>query len=318
MLIRDMIVYVTLAVYVLYLAKSMNLLGLQKGNKKAKKDVKREKERIKEEEKLVRRLKFYTRMSDLLGLTMNAKDESDFKYLLGRKGKMLKGLARKMTPKELHGKLKVIKYSSVLLALILFSFTLNPITLVPLLALFSTNIYKSSIMLQIEEENKELERDFPDLYNMMYPKLVQDTNVRIAPVLTDYLNTLEATKNSPGKESKEVIRDFVLDLRNNINVYADDSIAVAKLREKYTSVMVINFCNLATQSLKGVNNKDKLLSFKIELTNQQKERMETRANQLVRRGQIAVTACYIILFQFVALAMYAKFSEADGLSSIIG
>lgn len=318
MVLKDFIVYTALILYVLFLAKEYNILGLQKGNKKAKKDLLLAKKKQKQLDKLKRRLKMYTKISSLIGLDITPQEKSDLTYLLKRKGKMLEGLGRVMTPEELHGKLKLIKYVSILVAVTLYCLTLNPIMLSPLVGMFTPSLYKGYLYLKIHDDNNDLERDFPDLYNLMYPKLIQGTSVRLAPVLTDFLNTIEATKGSPGVTNKDVIEQFVIDLRNNINIYADDSLAVSKLRQKYNSVMVINFCNIATQSLKGVDNRDKLLSFKIELTNQQKERMSERAKKLVARGQIAIYVCYAILFEFIILALYAKLNQADGLLTIFG
>lgn len=318
MVFKDFIVYTALILYVLFLAKEYNILGLQKGNKKAKKDLLLAKKKQKQLDKLKRRLKMYTRISSLIGLDITPQEKSDLTYLLRRKGKMLEGLGRVMTPEELHGKLKLIKYVSILVAVTLYCLTFNPIMLSPLVGMFTPYLYKGYLYLKIHDDNNDLERDFPDLYNLMYPKLIQGTSVRLAPVLTDFLNTIEATKGSPGVTNKDVIEQFVIDLRNNINIYADDSLAVSKLRQKYNSVMVINFCNIATQSLKGVDNRDKLLSFKIELTNQQKERMSERAKKLVARGQIAIYVCYAILFEFIILALYAKLNQADGLLTIFG
>lgn len=318
MVFKDFIVYTALILYVLFLAKEYNILGLQKGNKKAKKDLLLAKKKQKQLDKLKRRLKMYTRISSLIGLDITPQEKSDLTYLLRRKGKMLEGLGRVMTPEELHGKLKLIKYVSILVAVTLYCLTFNPIMLSPLVGMFTPSLYKGYLYLKIHDDNNDLERDFPDLYNLMYPKLIQGTSVRLAPVLTDFLNTIEATKGSPGVTNKDVIEQFVIDLRNNINIYADDSLAVSKLRQKYNSVMVINFCNIATQSLKGVDNRDKLLSFKIELTNQQKERMSERAKKLVARGQIAIYVCYAILFEFIILALYAKLNQADGLLTIFG
>ena len=109
-----------------------------------------------------------------------------------------------------------------------------------------------------------------------------------------------------------------MDLRNNIELYGDDSIAVSHLRQKYSSVMVVNFCNLATQALRGVDNRDKLLGFKLELQTLQNQYMEERADKMVRQGQRAIFAIYIILAQFVLISWYAKFAGSTGDAGLFG
>jgi hypothetical protein len=49
---------------------------------------------------------------------------------------------------------------------------------------------------------------------------------------------------------------------------------VPKLREKYHSPVIVNFCNVATQSLQGIDNLDSLLTLKMELTRRKAQLME--------------------------------------------
>ena len=127
--------------------------------------------------------------------------------------------------------------------------------------------------------------------------------MRLAPTLDEYLSSIDAIY---GEQSHKAMRNFVLDLRKNIEIYGDDSMAIHKMREVYRSAMLVNFFNLVVQSLRGVDNKDKLLAFKMELSQKKLEKMTERANILVAKGQKAVMLIFIILAQFIVLSWVAK------------
>lgn len=317
MFFRDLIVYTSLVIYVLYITRINNMWGVSKGTKKAKVDVKLEKETLKKRARLIKRLSFFTWISDNLGFAFPEHKELDFTYKISRLHLNLKLLDRPIKAKELNGFLKLIQLTSLAITLLLFGLTFSIFSFILLIGAIAPVIFSTYARLMIHDEDQELEEDFPDLYILLYSKLVQGTKIRLTPTLNDYLLSLDATKNNPGKKNHKIIRQFVSDLRNNIELFGDDSIAVAKLRDKYTSVMVINFCNLATQALKGVDNRDKLLSFKMELMDQQKEMMEKRADKMVTKGKRAIWVIYAILFQFILLSWFAKLTQADGLKGIL-
>jgi hypothetical protein len=70
--------------------------------------------------------------------------------------------------------------------------------------------------------------------------------------------------------------------------------------------MLVNFFNLAVQSLRGVDNKDKLLAFKMELSQKKLDLMTKKAEAMVAKGQKAVMLIFIILGQFIVLSWVAK------------
>jgi hypothetical protein len=100
---------------------------------------------------------------------------------------------------------------------------------------------------------------------------------------------------------------------NNIEIYGDDSIAVHKMRETYKSAMLVNFFNLAIQSLRGVDNKDKLLAFRMELSQKKLDAMTVKANKMVEKGQKAVMLIFLILAQFIVLSWIAKAGLSFGM-----
>jgi len=166
-------------------------------------------------------------------------------------------------PIELVGAFKIASVVGVLLGLVgvlLIGWAIFYIFFAAIFipAFFST--YASSVIM---DEDMEIERDFPDLFLLLYNRLTKGAYTRLAPTLEDFIASLDSMNN---RGSGKAIRNFVVDIRNNIEIYGDDSIAIGKSRGRYRSAMVINFINLAIQSLSGVDNKDKLLAFKVELS----------------------------------------------------
>lgn len=311
----DLVLYASLFVFVLYVTRVNNMWGVSKGTKKAKEDVRLEKLNLKKRRRIVWLLEKCEWIARNIGFALTDQKEADYKYKIDRLRWYIKILNRNIKPIELVGLFKLLQLVGSFILIIGVVLTGSPLFLIFLTLVFSPAIFHTYATAKISDEDAKIERYFPDLFLILYSRLLQGSRARLSPVLKDYLIALDAV--GVDKE-KEPIKNFVIDLRNNIEIYGDDSIAVMKLREKYHSVMIINFCNLAVQALNGVDNSDKLLSFKIELNNKRVEQLQERAEKIVRKGSRAVLVVYLILFQFVLLSWIAKLTQADGVSSIFG
>jgi hypothetical protein len=290
--------------------------GVSKGTKKAKEDVRLEKSMLKRRKKTLTFLARCEWVSKNIGLSLSEYKQADYRYKIDRLRWNIKILNRNIKPTELTGIIKMLQLGGSFIGVMGFVMTNSLFfgvfilfTLAPLVF----HLYASSV---IEDEDAKLERDFPDLFIILYSRLTQGSKVRLAPTLKDYLISLDVV--GTGDTTNKAIKNFVLDLRNNIEIYGDDGMAVMKLRDKYTSVMIVNFSNLAVQALNGVDNKDKLLAFKIELNHKRIEQMKARADKIVARGSKAIWFVYIILFQFIVLSWIAKLTQANGLGSLFG
>lgn len=308
MLFRDVIVYSALVIFVLYITYVNNMWGVSKGTKKAKADVRLERQKLAKKKRTLKILGFLVKFDDLIGFGVNTIREEDYKYKIDRLRWTIKSIERVPRPKELSGLFKLLQVGGTFLGIVLFLLTGSPLAGTPALLLFTPAFFHAVAINTIIGEDMQLERDFPDLYIVLYNRLVQGSNARISPVLKEFLISLDATRNND--KSKQAIRNFVMDLSNNIEIFGDDTIAIRELRGKYRSVVIINFINLAVQSLNGVNNNDKLLTFKTELTQKKVEYMKQRADKMVKRGSYAIWAIYLILAQFVVLSWLAKLSQA--------
>ena len=86
----------------------------------------------------------------------------------------------------------------------------------------------------------------------------------------------------------------------------EDHIAVPKLRDSYKSATIINFCNVATQSLNGVDNFDNLLTFKMQLTDRKTNLMRKRQQKILAAGNRSIYAIWVILFIFIVVGWKSK------------
>lgn len=316
MLFTDYILMGSLILFVLYITRINNIWGVSKGTKKAKEDVRVEKNRLKKRKRTLQALDVFEWVSNNIGFTLTSFKKVDYKYKIDRLRWEIKILKRNIKPTELSGILKTMQLVGSFLLVIFFVLTNSPFSFIFIPLIAAPAIFHLYATSKIADEDSELESDFPDLFIILYSRLVQGTKVRLAPTLQDFLHSLDTLNGDDSKN--KAIKNFVLDLRSNIEIYGDDSLAVMKLRDKYRSVMIINFSNLAVQSLNGVDNKDKLLAFKIELNQKRIEQLKTRADKIVARGSRAIWMVYIILFQFILLSWVAKLTQADGVKSLFG
>ena len=307
MTFRDFIIYTVLVIFVLYITKVNNMWGVSKGTKRAREDVRVEKSKAKKRKRWQGYMENAIKFDSFLGSGITNYKANKLKYKIDRLSFKVRHLDRNYKPSELSGVFKALQVFGVFLAVILYVLSPTLFSLIPLLLLGTPWFFDWYATSKITEEDKLLEEAFPDLYTVLYTRLIQGTSASLSPTLKDFLVSQDSIRNRT--KSADILKQFVLDFRNNIEIYGDEGKAVMKLREKYNSAMMVNFTNLAVQALNGVDNKDKLLSYKIELNNKKKALLEARADKLVNNGKRAIIVVYIILFQFVLLSWYAKFTQ---------
>lgn len=311
---RDLIVYTILAIFVLYVTRTNNLWGTKRGTSKTKVEARKYKSDVKKRGYLLKLLNALIKTGENFGFKPTEDKLVRYKYNIMRSRQNFKLLGRAIKPMELIGLFKVVKFIGLFCTILSLTLTKNPFSFIFTIGVFIEPIYLFFIEGNIVAEDKEIEEDFPDLFLLLYSRLLKGAQVRLAPTLDEYLKSIDVVH---GEESHKAIRYFVQDLRNNIEIYGDDSMALHKMREYYKSAMLVNFFNLAIQSLRGVNNSDKLLGFKMELTQKRLEAMTEKAKKLVLKGQRAIWAIMIILFQFVILSWAAK-AGLSNLTNLFG
>lgn len=312
---RDLIIYVCLIIFVLYVTKVNHLWGNKKAVKKSRQDSYNAKSYAWYKSLYTKVLKLFETFSHI-GFEPSLGDIEMMSFRINRMMSPLKYVERTIKPLELIGAFKLADFMGSFIAVFGYFAFYNPI----FLAGFACFLLKPAFAFYADDvirtEDKEIERDFPDLFLLLYSRLINGAHIRLAPTLNDYLTSLDALHNQQDKKS---IRKLVMDLRNNIEIYGDDSMAVRQLREKYRGAMVVNFCNLAVQALSGVDNKDKLTAFKSELSQRQLEAMKLEAQKRVEKGQRVIMLVFVILGEFIVLSWMAKLGGSMGsLGSLFG
>lgn len=176
------------------------------------------------------------------------------------------------------------------------------VIIVPILAFINLAGYQTAYKTQIADEDEIIDNYFIDLYLLLYSKLRQGSRARLQGTVENYISTLESSKATT--ESKVMLK-FARYFLNLLALY-EDHVAVPHLRDNYKSATVINFCNVATQSLNGVDNFDNLITFKMQLTERRTNLMRKRQKEILAKGERSIYAIWIILFIFIIVGWYSK------------
>lgn len=248
-----------------------------------------------------KKLEFYAGIVNMFrGILMSQSQYEEHEYFIQRLELRSKVLNRFYTPEEYRG-----KYAFYLICS-LFCIPVGvfaPILLlVPAVALLMFVSYPSGLRSQIEDEDIIIDNNFLNLYLLMYSRLRMGSRARLQGVIESYIDTMQNESDEKTRKTMVKLARFLL---NNLSQY-EDHVAVPKLRERYHSATIINFCNVAGQSLQGVDNADSLLTFKMQLTERKTQAMEKRAEKLFQMGEKSIYLVWVILFFFVACGWYSK------------
>lgn len=300
---KDIAVYILLVIIVIFALVKLNILGTRKGVKKSNKQRDKEKSEVNKRKRAIFFMKQFSNIYNLIG---NSTPEYLFelKYLLERNDIQVKALDRRIKPEEVVGIFRFIQMLVVLITLLTVAFTLKAVMFVIALGVFLPKIYTLLLRGQIAAEDEQLEIDFPDLYLLLYSRLKKGAHTQLDPTMRDYIRSLNDMYGVG--VGHLAIRKFCSRFSANTEIYGDEIMAIKHLREHYRSPTVVNFCNLAIQALTGVDNREKLLTFKQELAEERRVRMDLKAAILVKKGTMAINIIYVILFEFIILSWVSK------------
>ena len=213
-------------------------------------------------------------------------------------------VGRKITPIEMVGLLRFITFLCVSVGIAGVLITGNLVFIVfVIVGLIVTPAVKLYCDMTISEQDKAIERDFTDFYLLVHSRLMKGTQAHIASALQEYLNICDETMTY---EDHRELRDFVAYLLATITLMGDEYKAVLAVRDKYKSAAVINFCNIASQALQGVDNANNLLQFKIEMVAKQKAQVRIIAEQRAEKAMKSIYAVWAILAEFVIIVMITR------------
>lgn len=248
-----------------------------------------------------KKLGLYTASVDLFrGIFMTDLTYEKHKYYIQRLELRSYPLDRLLTPEEVRGQ-RVFPFLISLIFIPLGLF-FPAVLLVPLGFLANLLTYQTVYKMKIADEDDIIDNEFINLYLLMYSKLKQGSRARLQGTVENYINTLESSKST---EESKVMLKFSRYFLNLLALY-EDHVAVPHLRDVYHSATIINFCNVATQSLNGIENFDNLLTFKMQLTERQTNQMRKRQQEILRKGERSIYAIWVILIIFIAVGWVSK------------
>ncbi len=272
--------------------------GVVKAKEEHLKVEKQEKLRKKEE----RALGFYVLLTDPVRTTMLTPYlRDDLEYLISRLEIRCKTMDRNLSPEEWLGKQLKLLYLGII-SVIIGVFTNFFFTFVGFALIVTYVIQKPLLKAKVDAEDKIIADNFNDLFLCLYSTLKRGSSARIAKPVKVYLETLRECGDEKTIQVMGKLGDFLL---NNLYHY-EDHVAVPKLKERYRSATVVNFCNVATQALLGIDNGDNLLTFRQELMQRKELEMNKKFDRRIDFGSMSIYSIYVILFILVIISFRSK------------
>lgn len=263
--------------------------------------IKKEKSDNKKREREKTRLEIYTQVTNMFrGILLPPAKEADYKYYLGRLKYKSNILNRSITPEEFVGKkFLLLCLGVVILPLGVFFKPAYILGIFLILYFFLKPVFMQR---KIRNEDEIIDLYFIDLYLLLYSKLRQGSKARLSSVVESYVDTLHTSNNAEMKRVMLGLAEFLL---NNLSMYPDHE-AVPLLRERYKSATIVNFCNVASQALQGIDNADTLLTFKMALVEKKAQAMRKTAQKLRIKGERSIYLIYVLLFIFIGMSWASK------------
>lgn len=296
-----LLVILATAFAVYMILKQFGVFEIAKDTQKVASDISSSKKSVKKREFEKSKLAFYTGLVNTFrGLLMSDIQYEKHTYYINRLELRSNILGRLLTPEEVRGsKFAPFACSIVVIPLAIFKPVLF---MIPFLALAYFVTYELKLDAKIRDEDAIIDDYFIELYLMMYSKLKQGSRARLQGTVENYIDTLQSAVSSEVRDTMLKLGKCLLNL---LSLY-EDHVAVPMLKEIYHSATIINFCNVASQSLNGIENFDNLLTFKMQLVERKTEMMRKRSKAIVRKGEMSIYAIYIILVSFVLIGWYSK------------
>lgn len=281
--------------------KQFGVFEIAKDTQKVASDISSSKKSVKKREFEKSKLAFYTGLVNTFrGLLMSDIQYEKHTYYINRLELRSDVLGRLLTPEEVRGsKFAPFACSIIVIPLAIFKPVLF---MIPFLAFAYFVTYELKLDAKIRDEDAIIDDYFIELYLMMYSKLKQGSRARLQGTVENYIDTLQSAVSSEVRDTMLKLGKCLLNL---LSLY-EDHVAVPMLKEIYHSATIVNFCNVASQSLNGIENFDNLLTFKMQLVERKTEMMRKRSKAIVRKGEMSIYAIYIILVSFVLIGWYSK------------
>lgn len=298
------ILNVAVAVITAIVLKQLGYWGSNKTSQKVQKDVKKEQSNFRQKQLVLRIFSKFEWLANNYGF-LDTYELRKLDTYIQRLDMRIPVVHSPLSAKQLKGIFKALNILGLFIVTAGLLITGSVFSLLGLLFIFSNKVFTTIASMIIADRDKNIEDNFPDLYFSLYPYLTKGVEVRLTNGLREFLKARDTPR---GKSEMKYLLIFVEDFLRLIDLYNDDIKALKELRNKYTFVTFVNFSNIAAQALDGIDNRDKLLNFRIELQRKNKARIEDNANKKVQWGVRSTYIIMAIMFQFIGIMVYLKFA----------
>lgn len=302
--IRNVSVVLICIVAVLYVFGKLGFFNMAKPSTKIKQEQQDYNAVIKKRKFTQNVLSALEGFAQKVGGGINDRDRFNWDFRIQRLMQPIEAVGRTMTPIEVVGLLRFVQF--FLISVGIAGLVINGAVFFAILVLIGIVIPSVVTMIcdmMITEQDKNIERDFTDFYLLVHSHLLKGTNAHIANTLTEYIQMCDATMEP---EDHKDIRGFAAHLRATISVMSDEQKAINQIRDRYKSATVVNFCNLASAAMQGVDNQEGLLTFKLELIERQKTYVRNVARERAEKATKSIYAIWLILAEFVVIVMVTR------------
>lgn len=304
-LIKWLILAIVCIPVLIYILKINYVIGSNTGTKKAVLDNKQKLKLDAKSLKTQKRLAYFNDFSQRVGGALKNEQRYDWEYRMNRLRITIASTGHEVTVNEFIGILRYIQIAFYTLALLFVFLGVWAAGAIFFLLGFNViNIVAGFIDFMLKSSEIDVEKDFPDFYMFIYTRLMKGANANLTVAVQDYYRNLQQIY--PRKGDHTAIKRFVEDFLNILAINSTEVEAVTVLRERYKSAIIASFCNLAAQALRGVDNREKLISFQMDLLGRQKDEMERVAKTRAEWASYTIYSIYIILFEFIVLSWMSK------------
>lgn len=309
----DIIIYVCILAIGYLVLRNYNIIGNKKGVDNTKKLTKKANKKAFKRSLMLSLLGFCSTLGQAIGGELSALEESELRYRIDRLNLQPKWTGRNYKPIEYAGIFRVINLVAIALGCITMFVFRNPAGMFFFILLTLKTVRLYILDSKIQKEDVELEQQFPDFYLLICSRLLRGAYIQLSPTLKEY------TESVSEDELGTPLLKFIARIQSSIDVYADDKIAIVKMRDIYRSAIIINFINLTVQALSGVDNAEKLNAFKNELMTRKLKQMEQKAVKAKEKIQREILLVYVIVFEFVLISWLSKIGPSlSGLRNMFG
>ena len=216
------------------------------------------------------------------------------KYILSqpkrqRFEKIINRLDLNIMPEEIR--VQQIAYTVLAIMITLVAYTMEPMFgfIAAIFIILAWMLPIDELEKKIERKNKNIAKDFPAFYSMVYYQYSKTINIYLADVIQDYL----PNANPDMAEELGVMLD---------NIEYGEEYALKQLKKRVPMHYIIKFCDIMETRLKGYDNTSQMGYLKNEIDEFRVRALETElqkrqaSNEKLQLTLIVVLIVYIIIY----------------------